>query len=59
MHEEKEMEMPIVLIDTTVGLTSALQLIDTTSGEIFIAVRNDTTETEIQRIIYPHAPSIE
>lgn len=53
MFEEKEIKMPIALTDTTSGLVSALQLVDATSSEIFATVRNDTSEVETQRIIYP------
>lgn len=51
--EEKEVEMPIIPINATAGLVSVLQLLDTTSSEIFAAIREDTSEVETQRIIYP------
>jgi len=53
MFAEKEIKMPITSINTTTGLVSAIQLVDTTPSEIFATVRNDTSEVEIQRIIYP------
>jgi len=49
---EKEMKIPVASIDTTSGLVSALQLVDTTPAEMFAIVRNDTSELELQRIIY-------
>jgi len=52
MFEEKEIKIPIVSMDTTAGLVSAHQLVDATPSEMFATVRNDTSEVEIQRIIY-------
>lgn len=52
MFAEKEIKMPITSTNTTTGLVSALQLVDTTPSEIFATVRNDTSKIEIQRIIY-------
>ena len=52
MFEKKDIKMPIASTNTTSGLVSALQLVDTTSSEMFATVRNDTSESEIQRIIY-------
>jgi soluble P-type ATPase len=53
MLEEKEIKIPIASTDTTSGLVSVMQLLDTTPGEIFATIKNDTSEIEIQRIIYP------
>lgn len=52
MFKEKEIRMPIASTNTTSGLVSALQLVDTTPSEIFATVRNDTSELEMQHIIY-------
>ena len=53
MFGEKEIKMPIASTNTTAGLVSTLQLVDTTPGEIFATVRKDTSDVETQRIIYP------
>ena len=50
---EKEIKMPIASTNTTSGLVSVLQLVDTTPSEMFATVRNDTSELEMQRITYP------
>ena len=52
MFREKEIRMPIASTNTTSGLVSVLQLVDTTPSEMFATVRNDTSESEIQRITY-------
>ncbi len=52
MFEKKDIKMPIASTNTTAGLVSALQLVDTTPSEMFASVREDTSESEIQRIIY-------
>jgi len=49
---EKEIKMPVASTNTTSGLVSVLQLVDTTPSEMFATVRNDTSELEVQRIIY-------
>ncbi|MCW3131958.1 MAG: hypothetical protein N2V73_04480 [Candidatus Methanospirare jalkutatii] len=49
---EKEIKMPIASTNTTSGLVSVLQLVDTTPSEMFATVRNDTSELEVQRIMY-------
>jgi len=51
-EREKKIKIPVVSMTTTSGLVSALQLVDTTSSELFATIRNDTTEVEIQRIRY-------
>jgi hypothetical protein len=53
MFDEKEIKLPVASTESTVGLVSAMQLLNTTPGEIFIIVRDDTSEEETQRIIYP------
>jgi len=53
MVDEKEREIPIASMDTTIGLVSAMQLVDTTPSEIFVTPRNETSDTEILRMIYP------
>jgi|GEM_PF-1785326 len=53
MLEKKEIKMPIASTNTTSGLVSVLQLVDTTPSEMFATVRNDTSELEMQRITYP------
>lgn len=53
MFEEKVIKMPITSINATTGLVSALEIIDTTLSGMFAKIRDDTSETEMQRIIYP------
>jgi len=54
MFEEKEMKIPVISVNTTSGLVSAQQIVDTTPSEMFATVRNDTSKVEtVQRIIYP------
>jgi hypothetical protein len=50
--EGKEIKLPEAFIYSTAGLVSGLQLVDTTSGDIFAPVRGDTSEVEMQRILY-------
>jgi hypothetical protein len=50
--EEKEIKLPEAFIYSTAGLVSGLQLVDTTSGDIFARVRGDTSEMEMERILY-------
>ena len=52
MFEKKEIKMPIASTNSTTGLVSVLQLVGTTPSDMFATVRNDTSETEIQRIIF-------
>jgi len=49
---EKEIKMPIISTDTTSGLASAMQLMDTTASEIFAKTKDETSETETQQVIY-------
>lgn len=53
MFEEKEIKLPVASINTTSGLVSYLQLVDTTSSEMFATTRKDTSEIETRCIIYP------
>ena len=52
MMKEEEIKMRIFQINTTAGVVSASQLIDTTSSDIFIIMREDTSGVKIQQIIY-------
>jgi|Deesub1362A_J573_1020465.scaffolds.fasta_scaffold00419_5 hypothetical protein len=53
MLEKKDIKMPIASTNSTSGLVSALQLVDTTPSEIFATVRNDTSESQIQIVYSP------
>lgn len=53
MYDEENRKMPVVSTTNTSGLTSIMQIIDTTANE-FIVQENGTSETDIlQRIIFP------
>ena len=49
---EKEIKIPIISTDTTSGLVSATQLMDTTASEIFAKTKDETSETETEQIMY-------
>jgi len=53
MLEKKDIKIPIASTNSTSGLVSALQLVDTTPSEIFATVRNDTSESQIQIVYFP------
>lgn len=55
MSDSENIKIPIVIMNTTSGLTSALQLLDNTSSFMLATIRNDTSNQEILRIIYPPA----
>jgi hypothetical protein len=58
MLENKPLEVPIISLLRTGGLTSIQQLIDNTSNEIF-SFGDSTSEIEIIPIIYPFVEWVE
>jgi len=50
--KSEEIKLPIISTTNTSGLTSILQLIDTTSNEIF-TIKDSTSGTEIIPILSP------
>ena len=48
----KKLEIPVVQVAETAGLTAIEQLVDNTSNEIF-SFQDSTSKTEKKLIIYP------
>ena len=52
MFEEKDIKIPTITMDNTPGLSSALQLVDSTANEMFATVNNNTSDDPCIRITY-------
>jgi hypothetical protein len=51
-EKSEEIKLPIISTTNTGGLTDILQLIDTTSNEVF-TIKDSTSGTEIIQIVLP------